>query len=300
MADCSEDGCERVAVKRGFCERDHMRHWRAGTLPPRAAKPPCTVCGEPSAWKGLCPTHYYRQYQRGTTELTQPVRRLPPVERFWAKVDKSAGPGGCWLWTAGKQGAGYGQFFWAGGKYLAHRFAYEMAFGPVPEGRQIDHVWARGCRHRHCVNPAHLEAVTLEENVRRAQTGHRPYYSPELQQARARRRLTARFWSRAQTGEADECWPWLGYIDPQGIARFWWEKASHPAQRIAFMLGSLEEAPEKFVVENSCTTPRCMNPDHLVAIPRALSKGNVRPGRREERSAAARKALAIRWGHPAG
>jgi hypothetical protein len=45
----------------------------------------------------------------------------------------------------------------------AHRFAYELLVGPIPEGLVIDHL----CRNRRCVNPAHLEPVTAEENWRR-------------------------------------------------------------------------------------------------------------------------------------
>lgn len=85
--------------------------------------------------------------------------------RFWAKVRKSAQ---CWEWTAYRVPAhgkpGYGQF-WNGRKLvLAHRYAYERARGPIPAGLQIDHL----CRNKACVNPAHLELVTTQENTRRA------------------------------------------------------------------------------------------------------------------------------------
>lgn len=81
--------------------------------------------------------------------------------RFWAKVDKT---GTCWLWTASVGNHGYGQMGVAGGVQLAHRIAYALAFGEIPEGLTIDHL----CMVKRCVNPGHLEAVSRAENVRRA------------------------------------------------------------------------------------------------------------------------------------
>lgn len=84
------------------------------------------------------------------------------VERFWQKVDRS---GDCWLWTAGRTPEGYGKF-WLGGKtVLAHRVAYTLEHGPIPDRLHLDHL----CRVRHCVNPAHMEPVTHRENVLRGE-----------------------------------------------------------------------------------------------------------------------------------
>lgn len=88
------------------------------------------------------------------------------AERFWAKVDLD-GPNGCWLWTAKKtpgKHAGYGVFaITAHVQPMAHRYAYELLVGPVPEGLVLDHL----CRVRNCVNPVHLEPVTQRENIMR-------------------------------------------------------------------------------------------------------------------------------------
>lgn len=84
------------------------------------------------------------------------------VARFEAKYIPEPNTG-CWLWTASKLPQGYGQFFAAGRRQLAHRWAYEAAVGPVPEGLELDHL----CRTRQCVNPQHLEPVTGRENRRR-------------------------------------------------------------------------------------------------------------------------------------
>ena len=81
------------------------------------------------------------------------------MDRFWIKVDKTPETG-CWHWTSTITTEGYGQFWFNRRPRLAHRFAYEMMVGPIPEGLVIDHL----CRVRHCVNPSHMEPVTPAEN----------------------------------------------------------------------------------------------------------------------------------------
>lgn len=74
---------------------------------------------------------------------------------------------GCWLWTGTISASGYGRLKRQGRDIFAHRFAYELLVGPIPEGLVIDHL----CRTRSCVNPDHLEPVTHAENLRRGK-GH--------------------------------------------------------------------------------------------------------------------------------
>jgi hypothetical protein len=69
---------------------------------------------------------------------------------------------GCWLWTRPLTRMGYGRFY-DHGYVMAHRVMYERVRGPIPVGLTIDHL----CRRRNCVNPWHLEPVTLAENVLR-------------------------------------------------------------------------------------------------------------------------------------
>lgn len=88
--------------------------------------------------------------------------RPSTLDLFWAKVDTSGE--GCWIWTAYTDPFGYGKFHARiGGKstqWLAHRFSFELANGPIPEGLVVDHV----CHNKSCVNPAHLRAVTQKQN----------------------------------------------------------------------------------------------------------------------------------------
>lgn len=79
-------------------------------------------------------------------------------ERFWTKVRKTSG---CWLWTAGKRGGGYGSFYLDGRNRAAHRVSYEWANGPIPADLVVDHV----CRTPACVRPDHLRAVTQRDNL---------------------------------------------------------------------------------------------------------------------------------------
>lgn len=90
----------------------------------------------------------------------------PPEVRFWAKVNKTDG---CWLWTGAthRQGTGktHGVFSWSGKQSTAHRFSWELHFGPIPEGLNVLHNCPNG-DEPHCVNPAHLWLGTLADNNR--------------------------------------------------------------------------------------------------------------------------------------
>ena len=145
-------------------------------------------CQNPAHSRGLCHKHYWRLMKNGSLDLPQ---RMSAEDRFWSKVDKR-GPDECWPWLAGGDGQGYGHFkprSWVGVR--AHRFAYELVIGPVPEDKVIDHTChddycptpGEACPHRRCCNPAHLQLVTNAENVARAVKRHRcprgHEYTPE-------------------------------------------------------------------------------------------------------------------------
>jgi hypothetical protein len=98
--------------------------------------------------------------------------RIPESERFESKVDKSAGPDGCWPWLARRSKKGYGEFeVWRNGKWIkgrAHAVAHEIYIGPIPAGMCVCHI----CDTPWCVNPKHFFVGTHVDNAKdRAEKG---------------------------------------------------------------------------------------------------------------------------------
>ena len=91
---------------------------------------------------------------------------MTAFERFerWVEPEPMSG---CWLWLGARDSSGYGQL-WVNGRVVgAHRFAYETFIGPIAAGLHLDH----GCRNHSCVNPGHVEPVTVLENLMRGIPG---------------------------------------------------------------------------------------------------------------------------------
>lgn len=76
---------------------------------------------------------------------------------------------GCWAWLGAVNDDGYGRVNLAGKNKHAHRVSYELAKGPIPEGLVLDHL----CKVRCCINPDHLEPVTIKENLARGNQAHK-------------------------------------------------------------------------------------------------------------------------------
>jgi hypothetical protein len=124
----------------------------------------CSIegCEKPLLARGWCSAHWTRWQRYGDPSIvhSRGHKVQPLAPRFWSKVDKT---GECWLWTASTSRLGYGMFSVGDRMIGAHRIAYELIVGPIPEGLVIDHL----CFTRNCVNPDHLEPVTQTENLRR-------------------------------------------------------------------------------------------------------------------------------------
>lgn len=103
------------------------------------------------------------------------------VARFWSKVQKSPG---CWLWMAGTDGR-YGVIRISGKCKKAHRVAYELEYGSIPDGHCIHH----RCGNKLCVKPMHLVIATRRDNSQDAHNsnhhpGHQNYGTYEIQSDR--------------------------------------------------------------------------------------------------------------------
>ena len=130
-------------------------------MPPKSTILVCTIPDRGTTVhlkRGLCIKHYGRWWRHQST--ADPVR-AHPIESFVSRIDFAD----CWLWTGAlSKATGYGSFR----SGPAHRWAYTFFVGPIPTGLQIDHL----CRVRRCVNPDHMEPVTIRENLLRSPLTH--------------------------------------------------------------------------------------------------------------------------------
>lgn len=128
----------------------------------------CSIdgCTNHAKARGWCGMHYARWQRHGDAHHVERIVGDPEL-LFWSQVEKTDD---CWLWTGELTRDGYGRFTTGNQRVPAHRWSYERFVGPIPDGLQLDHVKARGCSHRRCVRPDHLEPVTCRENLLRGDT----------------------------------------------------------------------------------------------------------------------------------
>lgn len=125
------------------------------------AKRTCTFpgCTRPLNAAGFCSGH---RAQLKSGKPLAPLRMHLSgslSERIEARTHRTES--GCWDWTGATNDRGYGQLRVAGKHLYAHRAAFEIRNGPIADGLVIDHI----CHNASCVNPDHLQAVSVQQNV---------------------------------------------------------------------------------------------------------------------------------------
>jgi HNH endonuclease len=80
---------------------------------------------------------------------------------FWKMVQKSPEPDGCWTWAGRKWRNGYGRTEMVPGEWSAHRAAWVVSNGTIPEGKHVLH----RCDNPPCVRPDHLFVGTAKDNA---------------------------------------------------------------------------------------------------------------------------------------
>lgn len=114
-------------------------------------------CDKPRIARGWCSKHWQRWRRHGDPEGGG-RHYATPEESFAARTERR---GDCLIWTGALNSDGYGCIAINAVNFGAHRYAWERANGPIPDGMFIDHM----CYTPACVETSHLRLATHAENL---------------------------------------------------------------------------------------------------------------------------------------
>lgn len=143
-------------------------------MPRKNARPNCSVdgCERPNAAHLMCHLHLYRFKTYGDVHYGE------PEYRYHHGYDRR-GPDECWPWKLGRHRKGYGKFKVLGKTWVASRYGWTLANGPIPDGLNVCHT----CDNPPCQNPRHWFLGTHKENaedkVRKGRLVANPYRDAE-------------------------------------------------------------------------------------------------------------------------
>ncbi len=117
-------------------------------------------CSHQNIYQYLLKFRIPRRSRNQRRQVKLPVIKPTPSERFWNRVQIGT-PDVCWPWLGGCSGRGYGAIVWRHSHTYAHRVAWILTNGDIPDGLHICH----HCDNPICCNPNHLFVGTASDNA---------------------------------------------------------------------------------------------------------------------------------------